>query len=66
MHRTQRTGSKPGFFKRCTAGFFHFGKRFVDSYAESGGTSDAGPEQASLRVLEARSAARAATVNADK
>lgn len=66
MHRTQRAGPKPSFFKRCAAGFLHFGKRFVDSDAESGGTRDAGPEQASLRVLEARTAARAATVNADK
>src|SRR6478672_1007772 len=33
MHRAQRAGPKPGIFKRCAAGLFHFGKRTIDSYA---------------------------------
>src|SRR5512136_2370414 len=66
MHRTQRVGAKSSFLERDAAGLFHFSKCAVDSYAQRGGTGDAGPEQASLRVLETRTAARAAPVNADE
>ena len=66
MHGAQRVGAKPGFLERDAAGLFHFGKRAVDPYAQRGRAGNAGAEQASLRVLDARTAARAATVNADE
>ena len=66
MHRAQRVGAKPGFLERGAAGLFHFGKRAVDPEAQRGRAGNAGPEQASLRVLDARTASRAAAVNADE
>ena len=51
---------------RAAAGFFHLGKRPVDSYAQRGRTGNTSSEQASLRVINARTAARAATVHADE
>jgi hypothetical protein len=66
MHGTQHVRAKPGFLERDAAGLFHFSKCAVDSYAQRGRTGNAGPEQASLRVLEARTAAGATTVNSDK
>ena len=66
MQRAQRVGAKPGFLERGATGLFHFGKRAVDPDAQRGRAGNAGPEHASLRVLDARTATRAATVNADE
>ena len=66
IHGAQRVGAKPGFLECDAAGLFHFGKRAVDPYAQRGRAGNAGAEQASLRVLDACTAARAATVNADE
>jgi hypothetical protein len=49
-----------------TAGLFHFGKRSVNPYAQCRRPGNTGPEQAALRVLNARAAASAATVNPGK
>ena len=66
MHGAQRVGTKPGFLERSAAGLFHFGKRAVDPYAQRSRAGNAGTEQASLRVLDARTASRAATINAEE
>ena len=64
MHQTQRVGAKPGFLERGAAGLLHFGQCAVDPQAQRGRAGNAGPEQASLRVLDARTASGAATVDA--
>ena len=66
MHRAQRVGAKPGFLERGAAGLFHFGQRAVDPEPQRGRAGNAGAEQASLRVLDARAASRAAAVDADE
>ena len=66
MHGAQDVRAKPGFLERDAAGLFHFGKRAVNSDAQRGRAGNAGPEQASLGVLDTRAAARAAAVNADE
>jgi hypothetical protein len=66
MQRTQRVGAKPCFIGRGTTGFFDLGKRPVDPDAQRGRAGNAGPEQASIRVLDARAATSAATVNSDE
>jgi hypothetical protein len=66
MHRAERIGAEPGFLKRDTAGLFNFGKRAVNAYAKSRRTGNAGPQQASLRVFDARAAAGAAAIDTDK
>jgi hypothetical protein len=66
MQGVQRIGAKPGLLDRAAAGFFHFGKRPVDAYAQRGGAGNAGSEQVSLRILNARTAARAAAVHTDE
>jgi hypothetical protein len=66
MHEAQRIGAKSSFLKCGTAGLFHFGERAVDPYAQRSRAGNAGPKQTSFRVLEASTAARAATINADE
>jgi len=64
MHGFQRVGLKPGFLERGSASLFDFGQRAIDPDAQRSGAGNAGPEQASLRVLDARPTTGAATVNA--
>ena len=64
MHRAKRVGAKPGFLERGAAGLLDFGQRAVDPQAQRGRAGNAGAEQASLRVLDARTAAGAAAVDA--
>jgi hypothetical protein len=66
MQGAQRFGAKPGFLEREATRFFHFGKRFLDAYAQRGRPGNAGSEQASLRILDARTATGTATVDADE
>jgi hypothetical protein len=66
MNRAEHAGPKPRFHKRGAASFFNFGKRAVHANAQSSRAGDACPQQASLIVFDARAAAAAATVNADK
>ena len=64
MHRAQRVGAKPGFVERGAAGLHHFGQRAVDPEAQRRRAGNAGAEQASLRVLDARTASGAAAIDA--
>jgi hypothetical protein len=66
MHGTERVGIEAGFLECRTAGLFHFDKRAVDSQTQRSGAGNAGSKQASLCVLDARTATRAATINADE
>jgi hypothetical protein len=66
VHRAERAGMKARFLDRSVAGLFHFGKRSVYPEAKCGRTRDAGSERASVCVLDASTAARAAAVNADE
>jgi hypothetical protein len=66
MHRAQRVGAKPRFLERGAASRFHFGKRAVDPDAQRGRAGNAGTEHESLSILNARTASRAATVDADE
>jgi hypothetical protein len=64
MHRAQRVWAKPGFLERSTAGLDHFAERAVDSDAQRGRAGNSRTEQASLRVLDAGTASRAAAIDA--
>jgi hypothetical protein len=66
VHGAQHIGVKSGFLERDAAGLFHFGKRAVYAYAQRRWAGNAGSKQASFRVLDARTAARSATVNSDE
>ena len=66
VHGAERVGAEAGFLDRGAAGLFHFGQRAVDAEPQRGRAGNAGPEQASFGVLDARAAAGAATVNADE
>jgi hypothetical protein len=63
MYEAQCVRTKAGFMDCGTAGLFNFGKRAVDPNAQCRRTGNSAPKQASLRVFNARAAARAAAVN---
>jgi hypothetical protein len=44
MQGAQRVGAKPGLLERAAAGFFYFGKRTAESYAQRGRSGNAGSE----------------------
>src|SRR5262249_42008235 len=66
VSRLQHLECKPRLVGRRATGLFHFGKRAPDAQPERCGTGDAGAEQTSLRIFDARAAAGAATVDADE
>jgi hypothetical protein len=64
MHGAQRVAVKAGFLKRDTAGFFYLDKRAIDSQPQRGGAGNAAAKETPTAVLDARTAAGAATVDA--
>jgi hypothetical protein len=66
MQRAYCFWAKPGVLERNPARFLHLGKRALDADAQRGRTGDACPQQPSLGVFNARAAASAAAINADK
>jgi hypothetical protein len=65
-HRVQYVGAQAGLLERSAAGLFYFGEGAVDSDAQRGRAGNAGAKHDSVRVLNARTASRAATVDPDE